>query len=235
MKAFPKSVVIVAGGTGSRMGASIPKQFIEVFGKPIIVHTIEQFIHYAQDIEVVVVCHKDYIEHLNQLSKQYFPSAKINIVEGGNSRFQSCKIGIEAIADIENCVVAVHDAVRPNVSQTIISEGFNLANKSGSAIPATKVVDTLRVVFEDGSTEWIDRNQFRKIQTPQCFKLKELKQAYILADNNNEGNFTDDASVWEEAGFAVNLYQGDSLNIKITTPADFKFMESILKSKEQES
>jgi len=233
--AFPKAVVIVAGGTGNRMGTAIPKQFINLKNKPIIVHTIEQFIQFEKQIDIVVVCHKDFIDKLERIKSEYFSFNNLKIIEGGESRFQSCQLGVAAVANSENTIVAIHDAVRPNISQQVIEDGFNIAKEKGSAIPAVPVVDTIRVVFEDGDSEWINRNQFRKIQTPQCFQLNKLKQAYTNAAATNENIFTDDASVWEADGNKVHLYPGDEKNIKITKPADLLMIEAMLKDKGEES
>jgi len=232
MKAFPKAVVIVAGGVGSRMGASIPKQFLTIKDKPIIAYTIEQFIQFDAQIEIVVVCHKNYIETLYKISQQYFLKASITVIEGGNSRFQSCKIGVEAIETEENKIVAIHDAVRPNVSQALIKNGFQLAYEKGAEIPAIKLTDTIRVVYEDGQSDWMDRNQFRKMQTPQCFSLAKLKAAYTIAATQTESNFTDDASVWEANGQSIYLYEGEEKNIKITSPTDLVLMEFFLTIKD---
>ncbi len=209
--------IIVAGGTGSRMKSLVPKQFIEINGIPVIVKTIQQFLDFDSKIEVIISVHKDYITLMNELIQLNFSSYKIKIVEGGATRFQSVKNGLALTKDLSS-VVAIHDAARPFVSIETIERCYKVAEQLGNAVPVIQVNESLRQV--DGNTsKAVNRNQFRIVQTPQCFKADLLLKAFLQKESEL---FTDDASVIESFGVSINLVEGNTENIKITTPADLK-------------
>lgn len=223
-----KAAVIVAGGTGSRMQSDLPKQFIEIKGKPIIIYTIEKFLLAFETIELVVVCHKDFIDLLANLLEKHNISKKIKITEGGISRFYSSFYGLNAIENPPNKIVAIHDAARPFVTVKLIRNLFSSAAWQKSAIPVIEVTNTIRSIKKDNSSKHIDRTNLRKVQTPQCFVLQDIKAAYQFAINNNKVQFTDDASVFEFAGNTVFLNEGQINNYKITSPFDLQLAELLL-------
>jgi 2-C-methyl-D-erythritol 4-phosphate cytidylyltransferase len=219
-----KNLIIVAGGTGTRIKSEIPKQFIELCGKPVIVHTLQKFLSYDPDLNIIVVCHKDYYDHFSTLAQKYFPGKTIRITEGGETRFHSVKNGL-ALLDASSEVVAIHDAARPLVDLETIKNCFETAEKKGNAIPVIAVNESLRQV-ESSKNKMVKRTDFRIIQTPQCFQLHLIKKAF---EQNYNETFTDDASVLEKAGHDINLVEGNSDNIKITTALDLKIAEALLK------
>jgi len=218
-----KAVVIVAGGVGSRMNAQVPKQFIKVNSKPLIVYTIAAFLKIEdwKFSEIVIVCHKSYTHHLEDILSYHFPNINFIIVEGGASRFQSCYNGLKAIPKSNDKLVAIHDAARPLISPQLIKTIYKVAAKHQSAVPVIQLKDSVRMLLKDATTSKIvDRNKLRLVQTPQCFLYTKLLHAYNNALTKNVSQFTDDASVWEASYQNVFLCEGDAKNIKVTEPFD---------------
>ena len=217
-----KAVVIVAGGSGSRMKSNLPKQFIELSGKPILMHTIECFLKYDRDIDIILVLPKEQVNFWDELCKKHNFSISLTIVYGGETRFNSVKNGLEKVSD--NCIVGIHDGVRPLVSLQTLQNCYATAEKYGSAIPVTDAIESIRQITESGSIS-VARDSYKMVQTPQVFNSTELKETY---EQSYSSFFTDDASVFESAGNKVKLTQGNRENIKITTPMDLILGEAIL-------
>lgn len=213
--------LIVAGGSGSRMQSALPKQFLKLAGKPVLIHTLQKFLFLAD--KVVLVLPAQYESLWEELQNSYGLST-VAWVPGGATRFESVRNGLEAVAEQEG-VVAVHDAVRPFVSRSVILQTFEHAEEKGSAVVAVPVRDSIRQVTGNRSRA-LDRSKFMLIQTPQTFRLSLLREAYKVCNFNG---FTDDASVFEAAGNTVELLPGSYENIKITTPEDLFLGEAILK------
>ena len=211
-----KAVIIVAGGSGKRMGAAIPKQFIEVNGKTILQHTIESFRYYDATMQIIVVLPEEYIEYWKEECIKHNFTAINNLVAGGQERYFSVKNGLTALdADIE--LVAVHDGVRPMVSQETITKCFSAAASNGTAVPTAPLTESLRHIESDGSSAAVPRNEYLSVQTPQCFTRQIIETSYQQPFSHH---FTDDASIVEAAGYAITTVEGNSENIKITTPTD---------------
>jgi 2-C-methyl-D-erythritol 4-phosphate cytidylyltransferase len=217
-------VIIVAGGTGSRMQSNTPKQFIEINGEAIIVRTIKAFLNYNSLIKIIISVHKDFKVYLEELLiKNGLNKNNIQITLGGETRFQSVKNGLSLIED-QNAIVGIHDAARPFVSIQTIKTCFDTAKEKGNATPFVFVTDTVRKV--DGQfNSSVDRSLFRIIQTPQCFLASKIKDAFAQEYNPI---FTDDASVLEYNGEKINLVEGNIENIKITTPFDLSIAKTLL-------
>jgi len=210
-------VIIVAGGSGQRMGTGIPKQFLPLCGRPLLMHTMEAFQRYDAKTGVVLVLPAGQAKQWKDLcSLQGFMLAH-QLAEGGETRGHSVRSGLNAIAATEG-VVAVHDGVRPLVSQETIARGFALAESGKNAVPGLPLADSLRITNGNKSRP-LDRTLVRRIQTPQCFPLHILREAYR---HPRFMDFTDDAQLVETTGNAITLYEGNAENIKITTPFDLK-------------
>ena len=218
----PKIAIIVAGGKGERMNANIPKQFLEIQGKPILMHTLEVFNRFDAGIRLILVSPKVQIKYWNELCAKHNFGLKHQIVAGGQSRFNSVKNGLQAIKS--PAMVAVHDGVRPLVSVETITRCFETAEKFDTAIPVVDLVDSIRQVSENGSKS-VDRNAYKLVQTPQVFDADLLLKAY---GQEYTPLFTDDASVVEALGTKIYLVEGNRENIKITTEFDLKMAESIM-------
>jgi len=216
-------LIVVAGGTGTRMQSAVPKQFMPIGGIPILVHTLRQFHAWDEHLQLIVVMHADWIGQWHELAQTHCPEIVHQVVRGGQERFDSVKAGLACIADQE-AIVGIHDAVRPLVSKATMQRCFDGAHRWGSAIPCVPVTDSIRMVVDSGSKH-IDRAALRAVQTPQCFSLDILQKAY---QQTYQSTFTDDASVVEAAGFAVELVEGNRENIKITNPEDILVAESLL-------
>lgn len=220
-----KYALVVAGGRGSRMGAEIPKQFLLLKGLPVLMHTLKAF-RSIDDIHLILVLPEDQIMYWNQLCTKHDFSLPHQIVAGGETRFQSVKNGLQSISDSE-ALVAIHDGVRPLVSIDIIKESYKLAQQMGNALTIIPLKDSIRMQTDKGSVS-VNRSDYFLVQTPQTFRLSEIKTAYENAPELN--TFTDDASVIEAIGAEIHLVQGDYKNIKITTPEDLLFAEALLKN-----
>lgn len=217
-----KFALIVAGGSGSRMGHAVPKQFVGIGGRPLLVHTVEVFLSYDPEIEIVLVLPKNDIRTWVEISKKHGITAKIKVTTGGENRFFSVRNGLDLITG--DGIVFIHDGVRPLVSALTINNCYEMAVDRGNAIPVIPVNESLRFV-EGESNQAVDRKQFVLVQTPQTFRTKTIQQAYKNAASNN---FTDDASVLESMGETINLVPGNRENIKITFPEDLKMVQSLL-------
>jgi 2-C-methyl-D-erythritol 4-phosphate cytidylyltransferase len=216
-----QSIIITAGGVGKRMAAHVPKQFLALNGKPILMHTIELFYTYNSQIEIILVLPNEEVKYWEDLCKKHHFTIAHKIVEGGKERFYSVKNGLAAC---NGDIIGVHDAVRPLVSLAVIERCFEAAEKYETAIPVIDITESVRIV--DGeSSEAIERALFKIVQTPQCFNFRILTQAY---NQPYEDCFTDDASVVEKWGVNVHLVKGNSENIKITRPIDLVVAESLL-------
>ena len=215
-------VIIVAGGSGKRMGGALPKQFSFVGGEPILARTINTFRKALPTSRIVVVLPAEYIDFWKNLSAR-FEVAKHSLVEGGAERFHSVKNGIEALSDAVD-LIAIQDGVRPFASKELILRTVACAAENGSAIPVVKAVDSYRAV-EGEESHIIDRTPLRIVQTPQIFAAPILRAAY---DTEFRKEFTDDASVVEFSGEKISLCEGDYLNIKITTPNDISLANAIV-------
>ena len=211
--------VIVAGGKGLRMGASIPKQFLPVNGLPILMLTIKRFREYDGSLRIILVLPKEQHEYWNELCKNYHFTDAYAVVEGGETRFHSVRNGLAAIPDDTQGVVGIHDGVRPFPSVEVIRACYETARTAKAVIPVVPVVETVRHIVVGGKTETVDRADYRLVQTPQTFDIQMLKQAYAQPYRDC---FTDDASVVESAGHEVTLIEGNRENIKITTPFDLR-------------
>ena len=216
-----KYVIIVAGGSGSRMQSDIPKQFLVLHGLPVLMHTINLFKRYDAAIEVILVLPVEQIVFWEDLCKLYKYTLDIKVVAGGKTRFNSVKNGLQEIS--AEGVVAIHDGVRPFASIDTITNAFHKASALGAAIPVLDMQESLR--FADENTNYaVNRDNLKVVQTPQVFKTSIIKSAY---EKEYAPEFTDDASVVERAGFKIELIKGNRENIKLTTPFDLKIGEAI--------
>jgi len=216
-------LILVAGGTGTRMNRPVAKQFLPLGGRPVIVHTLERFRAAFPDLFVVLVLHESLHEDWQGVVEAHPDAAVDRVVNGGAERFHSVLNGLKALPD-EAGLVGVHDAVRPLVGVGTIRRCYAAAEDHGGAIPVVPVKDTIRRVGEHGSAA-LDRATLRAVQTPQVFSLPELRQAYSV---EYVPQFTDDASVWEASGRRVELVEGDLHNLKLTTPEDLLSAEAFL-------
>ena len=220
-----KYVIIVAGGSGSRMQSLVPKQFMLLNGKPVLMHTIEAFYNSDTQPQVILVLPTGSHTFWEQLCAEHNFTIPHQLVTGGETRFHSVKNGLDVISDDAESVIAVHDAVRPLSSKQIIDKSYRYASKHGNAVAAVKSRDSIRRL-KDRISESLLRDEIYLVQTPQTFQSTQLKKAYLQPYNSR---FTDDASVVEETGIKINLIEGDYRNIKITFPEDIAFAELILK------
>lgn len=221
-------IVVVAGGSGSRMGAAMPKQFLKIAGRPILVRTIERMREALPEAEIVVVLPEAHVELWKECYAKADCRVEHRVALGGATRFDSVASGIAALSD--DCqLIAVHDGVRPLLSSEMIRRGVECAQESGTAVPVIAVVDSIREVDSEGS-HVVDRSRLRAVQTPQVFRADLLKKAYAVigARLEDRAKATDDASVVEMAGYKVALYEGESQNLKLTTPTDLRVAEVIL-------
>ena len=207
-----------------RMNSRIPKQFLVLGDMPIVMHSINAFVAYDPAILVILVLPQDQQDRWHELVEEFNFTAKVRIVPGGKTRFHSVQNGLDMVKDTD--FVAIHDAVRPLISSEVIERCFNKAIESGSAVASVPCKDSIRQLKEDDASLSVPRDKFRLVQTPQVFEGARIKGAYLRAASSN---FTDDASVAENAGVKINLVEGDYRNIKITFPEDLALAEAILK------
>lgn len=226
-----KYVLIVAGGKGLRMGGDLPKQFIPMRGKPLLMHTLEAFQRWDASARIVLVLPEDHQPYWNMLCKEIGCKVPHAIVNGGETRFFSVKNGLDWIlatrrtssATDEKCLVAIHDGVRPFISREVIEACFEKAARMGAVIPVVPMIDSLRETDGEGSRP-VDRSRYFAVQTPQVFDLDLLANAY---EQPYSTLFTDDASVVEAMGHSIDTVAGDRENIKITTPFDLLIAEAM--------
>ncbi|MBX7051122.1 MAG: 2-C-methyl-D-erythritol 4-phosphate cytidylyltransferase [Flavobacteriales bacterium] len=216
-------VIIVAAGSGSRMKTAIPKQFLELSGKPILQHTIEKFHRFNPNMSIIVVLNDEYITFWRDLMRTLKMDIPHEIIPGGAQRFYSVKNAIQSIQESEG-IVGIHDAVRPLVSLKTIENCYSAARIKLTAVPVISLNDSIRIV-QGTQSEMADRSKFRIVQTPQCFELSLLKKAF---DQPYEEAFTDDASVVERYGYPVHLVEGNRENLKVTTAEDLRMAEALL-------
>jgi 2-C-methyl-D-erythritol 4-phosphate cytidylyltransferase len=216
-----KIAIIVAGGTGQRMGSVVPKQFLEIEGKSILLHTIDQFVNAFDDISLVVVLPEGYIEEGKKLLKNRTKNP-IQFIAGGETRFQSVKNGLTAVK--EKSIVFVHDAVRCLLTPALVQRCYQQAVENGSAIPAVSSTDTVRIM-ENEKHHLFDREKVMLIQTPQTFQSEIILAAF---NQVYQPNFTDEANVVEASGQPVFLVDGEFENIKITSPLDLAIATYVL-------
>jgi 2-C-methyl-D-erythritol 4-phosphate cytidylyltransferase len=221
---LPQFAVIVAGGSGVRMGGGVAKQFLPVAGLPILMHTLRRFHDYSPAMSIILVLPGNDMPYWQELCRQYAFSVPVQVVTGGNTRFQSVKNGLAAVG-AEEGLVAIHDGVRPLVPLATIDESFRVAHQKGCAVAAVALKDSIRVVHSGGESQALDRSAYRLVQTPQTFRLSIIRGSFAQPE---QPGFTDDASVAEAAGFPVNLIEGSYQNIKITTPEDLRWAEAFL-------
>jgi 2-C-methyl-D-erythritol 4-phosphate cytidylyltransferase len=217
--------LIVAGGKGTRIKSNLPKQFLELNGLPILMHTINAFFRYAPSITVIVVLPEDDFKTWQSLCVHHHFTKPVTLQKGGDTRFQSVKNGLAKIEG--DGLVAIHDGVRPMVSEDIIGASFRLAAVHQSAVAAVRLKESIRVTDQD-NTKAVDRSRYRLIQTPQTFQIDLIKKAYNTKD---DPSLTDDASVAERAGHTISLFEGSYENIKITTPEDLIIAQALLNAK----
>ena len=219
-----KIAIIVAGGKGTRMQADIPKQFIEIHGKPVLMHTLEAFHRYDDSIQLILVLPASQLNAWKKLCLKHAFLLPHQIVSGGETRYNSVLNGLSQIKT--PALIAVHDGVRPFVSNGTIKRCFDEAEKHGSAIPVIDIVDSIRQITKTGSQS-VDRTNYKLVQTPQVFDSEILKKAY---EQDFSTLFTDDASVVEALGLKITLVEGNRENIKITTAFDLVLAETVLSS-----
>jgi 2-C-methyl-D-erythritol 4-phosphate cytidylyltransferase len=218
-------VIIVAGGSGKRMGGGLPKQFIPIGEKPVLMHTMANFEAVYPDIRIIVVLPEKHIKLWKDLCTEFAFNTKQTITKGGETRFDSVSNGLKLVTG--DGIVGVHDGVRPFPSRKTIREAYEKAAIHGSAIPVLQLNDSVRRIIKDKSIP-VDRSEYRIVQTPQCFRSEILREAYKQKENST---FTDDAAVVEAAGFPVTLTEGNFENIKITHAVDLAFAEVLTKKR----
>jgi 2-C-methyl-D-erythritol 4-phosphate cytidylyltransferase len=217
------TVIIVAGGAGTRMGSAIPKQFLLIKGKPVLMHTIEKFITFDSSLDLIITLPENQMETWKNLCTQYNFNYNHKVVIGGFTRFHSVQNALVEVA-ADSGIVAIHDGVRPLVSIETIKKCFEVAESKGNAIPAIQVNESIRRISGNAS-EIVNRDGICIVQTPQVFKYNTIIAAYTQA---YAPEFTDDASVVEKSGVSINFIDGNRENVKITFPADIVFVEKLL-------
>lgn len=219
-----KYAVIVAGGSGSRMGTEIPKQFLLLKGKPVLYYTIRAFLNVYDDMQVILVLPLEYIDMGNEIIDAYFDKNRIQVIAGGETRFHSVKNGLSLIK--EESIIFVHDGVRCLVKGDLIKSCYAAALENGSAVPVIQCNDSVRMITPDGN-RLLERSSIRLVQTPQTFHSKLLLPAFNI---DYKERFTDEANVAEAFGIAIHLVEGDVNNIKITRPIDLFIAEKIMEA-----
>ena len=217
--------ILVAGGKGLRMGGDIPKQFLPIGGKPVLMRTIEVFCQAYPDIHIILVLPVSQQDYWQQLCQDYHFTNPVLIADGGETRFHSVSNGLKLIPEDAEGIVGVHDGVRPFVSVETIRRCYDEAVELGAVVPVVSVVETVRQLLKDGTSVTVPRDEYKLVQTPQTFRISLLKEAYRQPYSSF---FTDDASVVEALGKPVHLVEGNRENIKITTPADIRFVNGLL-------
>lgn len=218
-----KSVIIVAGGSGLRMGSDIPKQFLPLRGLPVLMHTVRTFNAFDPDMQIVIVLAKSQHGRWRELCRQHSFTIPHILAEGGETRFHSVRNGLSCLG--REGLIGVHDGVRPFVSSDVIRRCYEAAAEHGAAIPVVPVNETVRRLSPDGTSVTVDRSAYRLVQTPQVFDARLLHEAYSVACSSA---FTDDASVVEASGHGIFLVEGNRENIKLTTPFDLLVAEALL-------
>ena len=217
-----KYAIIVAAGSGARMGGATPKQFMLVNNKPVLYYTLQTFLHAFADIQIILVLPVDYVSLGQEITDAYFDKEKIRIIAGGNTRFQSVKNGLQLVED--ESIIFVHDGVRCLLTENLIHRCYASAVETGTAVPVIASKDSVRLVHDDGN-DAIDRNKVMLVQTPQTFHSKILLAAFQI---DYKEKFTDEAAVVEAYGLKVSLLEGEEYNIKITRPIDLLIAEKIM-------
>ena len=217
--------ILVAGGKGLRMGGDIPKQFLPIGGKPVLMRTIEVFCQAYTDIHIILVLPVSQQDYWQQLCQDYHFTIPVQIADGGETRFHSVSNGLKLIPEGTEGIVGVHDGVRPFVALETIRRCYEEAMEKGAVVPVVSVVETVRQLLKDGTSVTVPRDEYKLVQTPQTFRISLLKEAY---QQPYTSFFTDDASVVEALGKPVHLVEGNRENIKITTPADIRFVNGLL-------
>lgn len=220
-----KYAVIVAGGSGLRMGTTVPKQFLQLAGRPVIWYTLTTFLDAYPDMEIILVLPEQHLETGREIASQTSDPSRIRITTGGETRFHSVQKGLEFVN--KHSIVFVHDGVRCLLTTSLIHKCYEAAVDRGNAIPAVTAVDSIRIQHFNGN-EMIDRNKIRIVQTPQTFTSDILKAAF---ERDFQDSFTDEASVVERLGVKINLIEGEDTNIKITKPTDLLIAEKILEER----
>ena len=218
-------VIIVAGGKGLRMGGDIPKQFLPIGGRPVLMRTLEVFHETLNGLGIILVLPKDQQDYWQQLCNEYSFAVPHQIADGGETRFHSVHNGLDCIPDDADGVVGIHDGVRPFVSQEVIKRCYEAAREHGAAVPVVPVVETVRQLLPEGDSLTVDRSLYRLVQTPQTFRISLFKEAMRQP---YQSSFTDDASVVENWGHSITLVEGNRENIKLTTPSDLLFANALL-------
>ncbi len=222
-------VIIVAGGKGLRMGSDLPKQFIPVGGKPILMHTVEKFAQWDPQARLLLVLPAEHQDYWRMLCREIGCRAAHCIVTGGETRFHSVRNALDVVKQDTNLgdddLIAVHDGVRPFVSEQVITDCFHVAAESGAVVAALPMVDSLREVQPDGTSQALDRSRYFAVHTPQVFRARLLLRAYEAPYSSL---FTDDASVVEALGKHIALVLSNRENIKITTPLDLAIARELL-------
>ena len=219
--------LIVAGGKGTRIKSTLPKQFLEIGGLPILMHTITAFANYSPSVTIVLVLPEDDFQTWHTLVNKHAFPIPVQLQAGGDSRFQSVRNGLACIEGPG--LVAIHDGVRPLVSQHIIGASYRLAAVHKTAVASVRLKESIRMTDQD-TTVAVDRSRFRLIQTPQTFDIDLIKNSYRIKE---ESNLTDDASVAERSGHRISLFEGSYDNIKVTTPEDLVVAEALLTEKQK--
>ena len=225
-------IIIVAGGKGLRMGGDIPKQFLPIGGKPVLMRTLERFREYSADLQIILVLPKDQQDYWKSLCLKHNFTVAYQLTDGGETRFHSVQHGLALIPDDAEGVVGVHDGVRPFPNIDVIRRCYETAREKKAVIPVIPIVETVRKITQkepsllcNSSSVTVPRDEYRLVQTPQCFDIQLLKAANRQPYNDG---FTDDASVVEAFGQSITLVEGNRENIKITTPYDLKIAEVLV-------
>ena len=217
-------VIITAGGKGLRMGSDIPKQFLPIGGRPVLMRTLERFRAYSADLQIILVLPEAQQDYWRQLCEEYHFDVEYQLANGGQTRFHSVQNGLALVPDDAEGVVGVHDGVRPFPSIEVIKNCYETARTAKAVIPVIPVVETVRHLEKEGSVT-VPRDEYKLVQTPQTFDIQLLKAANRQPYNDG---FTDDASVVESYGHEITLVEGNRENIKITTPYDLKIAEVLI-------
>lgn len=229
-----KAAVIVAGGSGKRMGTELPKQFLALAGKPILIHTLERFLNFDPTLQLVLVLPEEHLEYWEGISRTFLTKTsffqRLETCKGGPSRTESVFNGLLCVRDRlradEECLVAIHDGVRPFIQEGILQKAYELAEAKGASVVCVPVKSSMRERLKSGKSQAVDRSRFFHVQTPQTFQLSSIIEAF---ENRPHNAFTDDASLYDNFGGHVAICEGSYDNIKITTPEDIEMGESILR------